>query len=53
MAVVPHTTPVGGHIFVTARMNAMVPPDLPIKRAVLAKSVSQSLALEWTTPQGS
>ena len=53
MAVVPHTMPVGGHIFVTACMCAMVPLDLPIKGAILAKLVSQSLAPESTTLPGS
>ena len=41
--------PVGGHNFVTARMHVVVPPKPPIKVAVLAKSVSQSLALESST----
>ena len=50
MAIVPHTTPAGGHVFVTIHMRATVPPDLPIKGAILAMSVSQSLALESTTP---
>ena len=45
--------PVGGHIFVTACMCAMVPPNFPIKEAVLPKLVSQSLAPESITLQGS
>ena len=45
--------PAGGHIFMTMRMHVIVPPDLPIKGAVLAKLVSQSLALKLTTLQGS
>ena len=52
-ALVPRTTPMGGHIFVTTCMHVAVPPDPPIKEAVLAKSVSQSLAPELTTLQGS
>ena len=45
--------PAGGHIFVPTHMHVAVPPDFPIKEAVLAKLVSQSLAPESTTPQGS
>ena len=40
MALVPRTMPVGGHIFVTAHMRVAVPPNFPIKEAVLAKLVS-------------
>ena len=50
---VPCTTPVGGHNFVTACMHVAVPPKPPIKVAILAKSVSQSLALESSTPHKS
>ena len=50
MAVVLHTTLVGGHIFVTTHMHIIVLPKLPIKVAVLAKSVSQSPALVSSTP---
>ena len=45
MVVVPCTTSVGGHIFMTACMRSMVPQTPPIKGAVLAQSVSQSLWL--------
>ena len=47
------TMPVGGHIFVTACMCTVVPQKPPIKVAVLAKSVSQSLALKSSTLQKS
>ena len=45
--------PVGGHINVTTHMRVATPRQPPIKVAVLATSVSQSLALESTTLQGS
>ena len=53
MALVQCTTPMGGHIFVTACLHVAVLPNPPIKVAVLANLVSQSLALELTTPQKS
>ena len=53
MALVPHTTPASGHIFVATHMRVAVLPNFPIKEVVLAKLVSQSLASESTTPQGS
>ena len=49
MAVVPHNTPVGGHISMTTCMCVAVLPKPPMKVAVLAKSGSQSLALESST----
>ena len=49
MLLVPHTMLVDGHIFMTMYMCTAVPPKPPIKEAILAKSVSLSLALKPST----